>query len=98
MVHAFVRTAAIVLLLLVPSTASAAVRYATPGGSTASVACPASDPCRLDRAVNAAAANDEVVIGPGTYRITVPLRPVAALDLHGDPDHAWPRVIGDTAM
>jgi hypothetical protein len=86
------------LLLFTPAAARAATRHATPAGSVKSPDCAAADPCSLDRAVNGAAPGDEVVVGPGTYHLTVPLKPAGAVDLHGDRDHAWPRLVGDAAL
>jgi hypothetical protein len=90
--------AGIVLALLVAPTAGAAQRYATPNGSATSPSCAASDPCRIDRAVHGAAAGDEVIVAPGTYSVHVPLRPGVRIDLHGDRDHASPRLIGDAGL
>jgi hypothetical protein len=57
-------------LLLLPPTASATVRYATPNGFTTGN-CTGSTvlnlPCRLDRAVNVAQTGDEVRLAAGTY-------------------------------
>src|SRR5918992_2399705 len=78
--------------------AGAAQRYATPDGSATSPLCAASAPCRIDRAVHGAAAGDEVIVGPGTYHVHVPLRPGVRLDLHGDRNHAPPRLIGDADL
>jgi hypothetical protein len=80
------------LVLVATPTAQAAQRYAAPGGSTTS-RCPAADPCTIERAVNGAAAGDEVIVASGAYDLTAPLNPRGALDLHGDPDQMWPRII-----
>jgi hypothetical protein len=87
-----------VLVALGSSPAHAATRYATPNGSRLSLSCAATDPCALDRAVNGAATGDEVVVAPGTYDVASPLRPGGTIDLHGDRDHAWPRVIGSAKL
>jgi hypothetical protein len=86
------------LLLTAPSAAQAATRHAAPGGAPDSPDCAAAAPCTLERAVNGAAPGDEVVVGPGTYRVAAPLKPAGALDLHGDRDHAWPRVVADASV
>ena len=88
----------VLVLLCCPTGAAAATRYAAPDGSLLSSGCAAIDPCTLDRAVNLASVGDEVIVGPGTYRVTVPLKPAGAIDLHGDRDHGWPRVVGDPAL
>jgi hypothetical protein len=80
------------------SPAHAATRYATPAGTSKSTACAAAAPCTLDRAVNGAAPGDEVVVGAGTYDLSTALKPSATIDVHGDRDHASPRVIGDTRL
>lgn len=64
---------ALAAALLVPATASAAVRYAEPGVGGSDPACPQSDPCDLEEAVEMAAAGDEVVIQTGTYSMSNPL-------------------------
>jgi hypothetical protein len=89
---------ATLLAALGASPARAATRYAAPDGSPQSPACAAADPCTIDRAVNGSALGDEVVVGPGTYALSVPLKPGAAIDLHGDADHTWPRVIGGAKL
>lgn len=45
--------------------ASAAQRYAAPSGS--GNVCTAAQPCTLGKALNGAAAGDEVIVGPGVY-------------------------------
>jgi hypothetical protein len=82
----------IVLVLIVAPAASAARRYATPTGSTTSADCAVSDPCRIDRAINGARAGDEVIVASGEHEAVAPLRPSGPLDIHGDPDRAWPRI------
>jgi hypothetical protein len=83
----------IALTLFAVPAADAARRYAAPGGSP-TASCTASAPCTLDVAVNAAADGDEVVIGPGSYALTKKLTPRGPLDIHGDRDHASPRIVG----
>jgi hypothetical protein len=81
----------IVLVLVAAPAASAARRYASPTGS-ATASCAVTDPCRIDTAVNAAAVNDEVIVASGVYELAAALRPVGAIDLHGDRDQSWPRI------
>src|SRR3954463_4770222 len=79
------------LLLAVTPAADAAQRFAAPNGSSTSQ-CPAGDPCAIERAVNNAAPGDEGIVAPGDYQLSVPLNPKGALDLHGDLNHAAPRI------
>jgi hypothetical protein len=88
---------AALLVLVATPTAQAAQRYAAPGGSTTSQ-CPAADPCAIDRAVNGAAVGDEVIVASGDYTLTAALNPRGVLNLHGDPDHAWPRITASGKM
>jgi hypothetical protein len=37
-------------------------------------------------------------VGAGTYHVSTALKPTGALDLHGDRDHASPRVIGEAPL
>ncbi len=88
---------AALLVLVATPTAEAAQRYAAPGGSTTSQ-CPAADPCTIERAVNGAAAGDEVIVASGDYTLSSALNPRGVLNLHGDPDHAWPRITASGKM
>jgi hypothetical protein len=83
----------IVFAFALPPAAGAAVRHAVPTGGATSGACAAA-PCTLEVAVNSAADGDEVVIAPGTYTLSVKLTPRDGIDIHGDRDHAWPRIVG----
>jgi hypothetical protein len=83
----------IALTLLAAPAADAARRYASPSGS-ATASCATADPCTLELAVNSAADGDEVVIAPGAYTLAKKLTPRGDLSIHGDRDHAAPRIIG----
>jgi hypothetical protein len=87
----------IALTLVVAPAAGAAVRYASPDGAT-TAACSVADPCALQTAVNSAADGDEVVVTPGTYTLAKKLVPRGELDIHGDRDHAWPRIVATAAL
>jgi hypothetical protein len=95
MVRMLVLTA--LLVLAVTPAADAAQRYAAPNGLTTGL-CPATAPCAIDRAVNAAADGDEVIVTPGTYTLAKRLQPRGDLDLHGDPDAAWPKIVGTGSL
>jgi hypothetical protein len=95
MVRTLVLTA--LLVLAVAPAAGAAQRYAAPNGSTTGQ-CPVAVPCALDRAVNNAADGDEVIVAPGTYTLAKKLQPSGDLDLHGDPDGAWPKIVGTGSL
>jgi hypothetical protein len=72
------------LCLLVPSAASAAVRYAAPAGS--GTACTQASPCGIQVAVEAPAVadGDEVILAPGTYGVgNDPVVASKAIYLHG---------------
>ncbi len=60
----------VVVLLAVPSAASAAVRQAVPAGGTTSGPCDAGAPCTLQEAVAGAADDDTVRVASGTYDLT----------------------------
>jgi hypothetical protein len=67
------------LLIAAPAAGAAAARFATPGGS--GTLCTQAQPCDVVTAVNEAAENDDVTIGPGTYGSPTPL--TQALDDDG---------------
>ena len=69
-------------LLAAPS-AFAAVRYATPTGSGGEPCNPTA--CSLEKAVNGAADGDEVVVGPGTYRLKAEVEIDRAITVGGAP-------------
>ena len=81
-------------LLTAPSSAAAAQRWATPDSTLTSGACAAASPCRIDYAVNEAAAGDEVIVAPGTYDLEHSLESKFAIDLHGVAGQPRPRLIG----
>lgn len=83
----------VVGLLLVPASAGAAQRWTT-AQSTADGACTPTSPCRIDYAINGAAAGDEVIVAPGTYQVPGTLQPTAAIELHGIVGQPRPHLIG----
>ena len=48
---------------------AAVTRYAVPGGSAASDCTSPATACSIDKAVNLAAAGDEVILASGTYNM-----------------------------
>jgi hypothetical protein len=94
----FLAPLATLLLLAVPTSAHAARRYATTNGSTTARDCAVTDPCRIDRAVNGAADGDEVIVAPGNYRLDAVLKANADIDLHGDADHAAPKLLAPASL
>jgi hypothetical protein len=84
----------LLLLVACAPAANAARRYATPSGGATTGSCVVDAPCTIEVAVNSAVDGDEVVVAPGTYTLTKKLVPRGALDIHGDRDHAWPKIVG----
>ena len=64
-------SAVVVLLLAVPTLASAATRYASPSGTGDATVCSQADPCEIEDAVEDAsvADGDEVIVTAGSYDI-----------------------------
>jgi hypothetical protein len=72
--------------------ALAAQRFAAPTG--AGTECTQGAPCSLGEAVGAAKAGDEVIVGAGTYPLTVPVfaPAVTNVQIHGEPGGPMPRI------
>jgi hypothetical protein len=78
-------------IVLVPTSASAAVRYAAPASVDAAGACAGEDTaCTLPHAINDGAAGDEIVVLPGTYTVTTLLSVKADTNVHGKDGAARP--------
>lgn len=82
--------------MILASSASAATRYAEPGGDGPAASCPQSNPCDLEVAVEhpAAGTGDRIVVLPGTYELGN--RSIALdheLDVGGRRSDPRPRVI-----
>ena len=86
------------VLLLMPASASAAQRWASPTSTKTSGACPATDPCTLDQAVAGAALGDEVVVSSGTYTVASPLEPAVPVTLRGVAGSRRPRLVGASTL
>jgi hypothetical protein len=92
------------VLIAPPAAAMAAERYAAPGGTVATGACDKDHPCEIHRAVNNAAANDEVIITAADYGSTTsPITGTIAstqpgVNVHGEDGKPRPRIFIDTGM
>ena len=92
---------AMAVSIAAPAVATAATRYAEPGGDLLG-ACPREDPCDIFRAVNNASAGDEVIILPGDYgSAAAPLvgqvgSLATGLNVHGEDGKPRPRIFLDT--
>src|SRR4051794_31635528 len=85
--------ALLVVVVLVPA-AGAAQRYATPEGKGGEP-CAQAAPCSLKDAVSNAKAEDEVIVGAGSYTVTSSiLGLVKNLFVHGDFAGPMPRING----
>ncbi len=78
------------VFLAFASSASSAVRYASPGASGAEPCNPT--PCTLQKAVNGASDGDEVLVGAGTYKPTAEVEVDHAISVGGTPGAALPVV------
>src|SRR5262245_59573583 len=56
--------------------------------------CPQAEPCSLAYAVEAAAANDEVFVTPGTYKVKSMMEATVPLSIHGVSGEPRPRIVG----
>src|SRR5262249_12296159 len=79
--------------LALPAGALAAPRYASPTGGTMAGG-PQAEPCSLAYAVEAAAANDEVFVTPGTYKVKSMIEATVPLSIHGVSGGPRPRIVG----
>src|SRR3712207_6645116 len=82
------------LLLLVPASAQAGQRWASPTSRATSGPCLATSPCRIDYAVSGARTGDEVIVTSGTYTLDAPLAPAVPIALRGEAGQPRPRLVG----
>ncbi len=87
----------LMVLLTLPAAALAAPRFASPGGGTAS-GCPQATPCSLATAITGAAANDEVVLTPGTYEVAAKIEATVPLSVRGQAGQPRPRIVGASGV
>jgi hypothetical protein len=72
--------------------ASAAQRYAEPGGQNGG-ACIAASPCNVAQAIGGAQAGDEVILAPGTYALGNNLIAPGQITIHGVAGQPRPRLV-----
>lgn len=82
---------ALVIFGSMPTTASAAVRYASSGGSGAEP-CTAVAPCALADAVSNASNGDQVLLAAGDYTLSAPLTVTASVTIEGTPGQQRPKL------
>lgn len=83
--------AALIVALLVPATATAATRYASPAGGMVP-GCSQVAPCSLEYAITAASPGDEIVVTAGQYTVGATIETETPLWIHGQPGSPKPRV------
>jgi hypothetical protein len=82
-------------LLALAGPAQAAQRYASPSGTGPSSECPQANPCSLKDAIEGGKANDEVIVGGGTYTSAGGITSEVTADdlyVHGDFGGPPPRI------
>ena len=84
--------AAAFVVVLAPASAQAAVRHASPAGAP-NPECSPVNPCDLPTAVSGALADDEIVVGGGTYALGSTLNPTVPMSIHGTPGQPRPRIV-----
>jgi hypothetical protein len=80
------------------ASAGPATYYASPSSTDTSGTCTASAPCRLDHAIDLAAAGDVVVVLPGTYSINYELSTSLPITIEGQPGQPRPSLVGDPSL
>ena len=83
--------ATLIAALLVPASATAAARYASPAGGMVP-GCSQVSPCSLDYAITAASPGDEVVVTSGQYTVGATIETETPLWIHGQPGTQKPRI------
>jgi hypothetical protein len=86
---------AAVAAALMPASAQAAQRFASPSSSDTSGSCTVSAPCELGFAVHGASGGDEVVVLPGDYTVGS-LSPTVPILLRGAAGRPRPRIVGSS--
>ena len=83
--------------LALPAAADAAQRYASQTGAP-SDPCTAANPCDVVTAINAASANDEIIINPGVYTVGANnMRAPAGSSVHGVAGATRPLLVMESA-
>ena len=89
-----VAAALAVTILGAAPTGAAAHRYAAPESTDVTGACTEDAPCRLDRAIEGAVADEVVILDDGTYRIDYRINPAVPVHIQGEPDEGRPKLLG----
>ncbi len=85
---------ACLLLALAPAAYATSTRYASPTSSDGTGACDHAASCTLRWAILGAAAGDTVIVAPGDYTITSPIKPTVAVRIKGDDALPMPSIVG----
>jgi hypothetical protein len=73
---------------------AAAHRYADADSTDVTGACTEDAPCRLDHAIEGAAAGETVILDDDTYRVDYRINPSVAVHVQGEPDEGRPKLVG----
>src|SRR5215203_4476022 len=83
----------------VTTAGAAATRYAADTSAVTSGACATeAGACRLDYAINSAAAGDTVIVLPGDYTVTYSVLATQLVHVRGKAGQARPRLLGGAAL
>ena len=87
-------TALAVTILGSAPAGAAAYRYASPDSTDVAGTCEESAPCRLDHAIEGAAADDTVILMPGRYEVDYRINPSVAVHVQGEDGESRPKLVG----
>jgi hypothetical protein len=95
--RSFLAVAVALLVLALPTAASAATRYAAQGGGVVP-GCMQASPCSLEYAITGANSGDEVVVTPGTYDVAATISTENPLFIHGQEGGPRPRIVAASGV
>ena len=82
-----------------PASAVGSIRYASPTGTTGQTCATPATACNIEKAINSAATDDEIVLAPGSYTPASALMNSAPhLNVHGTPGQPRPVVNTSTPI